>query len=61
MSYTEIRSLPTRYRIWYLKRLTKHYEKQSELYNRSRDSGKTKKDNMDGFDKFNQMIDKKFS
>ena len=61
MSYTEIRNLPTRYRIWYLNRLKKHYEKQSEMYNRSPNSGKTNKDNMEGFDKFNQMIDKKFS
>ena len=60
MSYSDIRAMPVRYRKWFLQRLSKHYEKQSEVYNRQLSSKEQTRD-ADGFDKFNEMINKKFS
>ena len=33
MSYTELQRLPVRYRHWYIKRLSKHFEKKNDIMN----------------------------
>ncbi len=35
MSYTELQRLPVRYRHWYVKRLSKHFEKKNDVANNS--------------------------
>jgi hypothetical protein len=35
MSYTELQKLPVRYRQWYIKRLSLHFEKKNEMINSS--------------------------
>jgi hypothetical protein len=32
MSYSEVKSLPIRYRHWYLKRLAKHFKEKNDIY-----------------------------
>ena len=43
MSYTELHRLPVRYRHWYINRLSKHFEKKSEIMS----PDKNKKSNID--------------
>jgi len=35
MSYTELQRLPVRYRHWYVKRLSKHFEQKKDTANKS--------------------------
>lgn len=35
MSYTELQKLPVRYRHWYVKRLSKHFEQKKDTINKS--------------------------
>jgi len=35
MSYTELQKLPVRYRHWYVKRLSKHFEQKKEASNKN--------------------------
>ena len=60
MSYSDVRSMPIRYRKWFLDRLKKYFEKQSEMY-KGQDSSTKTDSNFDDFNKFNDMLDKKFS
>lgn len=59
-TYQDIRMMPTRYRHWYLKRLVKHYEKRNNMYEQANNPS-TNNTDMAGFDKFNDMMNKKFS
>jgi len=34
MSYTELQKLPVRYRHWYVKRLSKHFEQKKDTVNK---------------------------
>ena len=60
-TYLDIRMMPTRYRQWYIKRLVKHFEKRESMYNAGKSSPSKNQSDMSGFDKFNDMINKKFS
>ena len=60
MSYSDVRSMPIRYRKWFLKRLKRHFDKQSAMYDQ-KDTSKQNESNYDGFNKFSEMLDKKFS
>jgi hypothetical protein len=58
MSYTELRRLPVRYRTWYVKRLSKHFEdKKKAMENRSSNSQSSP--DMSSLDKFEKMINQK--
>ena len=59
-TYQDIRIMPTRYRQWYLKRLIKHFEKQNNMYEQVTNPSQNNAD-MQGFDKFNEQMNKKFS
>jgi hypothetical protein len=58
MSYTEVRSLPVRYRRWYLKRLTEHFNKKRDMYNTDKTSNNDKPD-FESLSKFEEKINKK--
>jgi len=60
MSYTEVRNLPTRYRHWFLKRLTKHFDRKNEMYEKGNPSG-NKDSDFSSLNKFEESMDKKFS
>ncbi len=60
MSYTEIRNMPTRYRHWFLKRLTKHFDKKREMYNGDKSSDQNNSD-FSSLSKFEESLNKKFS
>ena len=60
MSYSDVRSMPVRYRKWFLERLKKYFDKQSAMYER-KDASKQNESNYEGLNKFSEMLDKKFS
>ena len=60
MSFSEVKSLPIRYRHWYLNRLTRHFEEKNKLYDSVKNSSKTSKsDNLDKFAQFESQINNK--
>lgn len=63
MGYSEVRNLPVRYRKWFIERLVKHFSEKNKLYENS-DNNKNQRtvDNTDmsSFNKYQEMIDKKF-
>ena len=62
MTYQDIRSMPIRYRRWYLDRLIKHFDKRNKMYeNAGNPSSHRDSPDTAGFDKFNEMINNKFS
>jgi len=57
MSYTELQRLPVRYRHWYVKRLSKHFEKKNEA---SKSSVEKKSNNQDlPFSRIEEILKKK--
>ena len=62
MSYTDVRTMPVRYRQWYLKRLVEHFDKRNKMYEKGNNPSTVKSDSdQSGFDKFNEMLENKFS
>jgi len=60
MSYSEVKSLPIRYRHWYLNRLTRHFEDRQELYESTKNkNSKSKSENLDKFAQFESQINNK--
>jgi hypothetical protein len=55
MSYTELRRLPVRYRTWYIKRLSKHFEDKRKSIDKTPDSASSQ----GSFDKFEKMVNQK--
>jgi len=55
MSYTELRNLPVRYRSWYIKRLSKHFEDK----NKSTENKPSESFDRSSFDKFEKTVNKK--
>ena len=43
MSYSEVKSLPIKYRHWYLSRLVKHFKEKNKAYNEDSDYSDTQK------------------
>ncbi len=60
MSYQDVKNLPVRYRRWFLNRLKVHYDKKSELYERSNTSKQGESD-FSGLSKFEENMSKKFT
>ena len=58
MSHSEVRSLPIRYRRWYLDRLARHFKEQNERYNK--DSTQNQ-DNLGAIAEFEKQINSKLS
>ena len=58
MSYTELRQMPVRYRTWYIKRLSKHFEDKKEAIE-NRSTGNSSKFDKNAFDQFEKMINQK--
>ena len=60
MSYTDIRSLPIRYRRWFIERLAKHFEAQNEITKGTKvvSSEKTKGVDMENVEKFFSKFEK---
>ncbi len=57
MSYTELQRLPVRYRHWYVKRLSKHFEKKNEA---AKSSVAKKSNNQDlPFSRIEEILKKK--
>ena len=56
MSYSEVFKLPIRYRRWFLDRLVRHFE---DMYSKDKDKSVNK--NMDNIDKYQDILDRKFS
>jgi len=61
MSYQDIRRMPTRYRHWYINRLVKHFDKRNQMYEEAVKPSNQPSSDSAGFDKFNQMLENKFS
>ena len=62
MTYQDVRMMPIRYRHWFLKRLSKHFDKRNKMYEQAKNpSPQMKSNDSAGFEKFNEMIDNKFS
>ena len=54
--------MPVRYRQWYIERLAKHFDKRNKMYEKGNNPSTIKSDaDTSGFDKFNQMLENKFS
>lgn len=60
MSYQDIKNLPVRYRRWFIDRLKKHYDKKSEMYERSTTSKQNDSD-FSNLSKFEENMSKKFT
>ena len=61
-SYQDIRIMPTRYRHWYIKRLTKYFENKNNMYERAMNpSNDANSSNMQSLNKFSDMMNKKFT
>ena len=66
MSYSEVRKLPTRYRRWFLDRLVRHFKERNKSVEKSRKGetnslGDESSSNVDAFNKYQEMLDKKFN
>ena len=59
MSYSEVKSLPIRYRRWYLDRLVRHFKEQKEAYNKDSDSSSD--NNLDNFNAFANQVNSKLT
>tara|TARA_Y100001972_G_C7417384_1_gene215865 strand:- start:175 stop:354 length:180 start_codon:yes stop_codon:yes gene_type:complete len=59
MSHSEVRSLPVRYRRWYLDRLARHFKEQNEKYNKNFNNEGDK--DMGAFAEFEKQINSKLS
>ena len=60
-TYQDIRIMPVRYRHWYLNRLVAYFEKRNDMYDRVTNPSQTKDSDFNNFNKFNDMLNKKFS
>lgn len=58
MSYTELQKLPVRYRHWYIRRLSKHFDKKNENKQRS-DSKILNGDNNTPLSRIEEIFNKK--
>lgn len=60
MSYSDVKSLPIRYRHWYLKRLTRHFEEKNNLLSKKNDSNKVENvnDKIDIINEYQNFINK---
>jgi len=57
MSFTELQKLPVRYRHWYVKRLSKHFDKKNEIMNKSsNDTGASRNSQLN---RIEEMFNKK--
>jgi hypothetical protein len=56
MSYSEVKSLPIRYRRWYLDRLVKHFNDKNEAANKETSPNQ----DQSGFLEFEKQISSKF-
>jgi hypothetical protein len=66
MSYSEVRKLPTRYRRWFLDRLVRHFKEKNEATEKAKNNasnslGDENNSNIDAFNKYQALLDKKFS
>ena len=64
MSYSEVRNLPVRYRKWFIDRLVKHYSEKNKIYKDSQGSQNQRKvegSDMSSFNKYQEMMNKKFT
>ena len=59
MSITEVRRLPVRYRMWYIKRLSKHFEDKRNAATRGTSNNNQTASERESFDKFEKMINQK--
>ena len=60
MSYSEVHRLPIRYRRWFLRRLTRHFDEKNKLHEDLQSNSTNKNNDLDDFNKFQSQIDKKF-
>lgn len=62
MSYSEVRSLPIRYRHWYLRRLVRHFEEKNKHFEDAKSNNNTVQasDNISNLNKFESQMNKKF-
>ena len=62
MTYQDIRSMPVRYRRWYLKRLTKYFDRRNKMYDEANSPSMARQaPDQSGYDKFSEMLENKFS
>ena len=55
MSYSDVRSLPVRYRAWFIERLSSHFEQKNNP-----SKNQPSKSDMKSLSEYEQMLDKKF-
>lgn len=63
MSYSEVHSLPIRYRRWYLDRLMRHFKEKNESYEKTKNNSKNSNttNNVDMFSRFEQQVKNKLT
>jgi hypothetical protein len=60
MDYQTVRSLPIRYRRWFLERLIKDFEQRNQAAKGQPASNQSASENMDKLSKFEEMMSNKF-
>lgn len=63
MSHSEVKSLPVRYRRWYLERLVRHFKEKNEIRENAKNKNSNKNSDtnkMNAFNAYQQDLNNKF-
>jgi len=63
MSHSEVKSLPVRYRRWYLERLVRHFKEKNEIRENAKNKNSDKNSDtnkMNAFNAYQQDLNNKF-